>query len=95
LRELKVKADGGSAVTLIETLAAYEYERGHLPGAINIPSNQIAELSASVLPDKSAEIVLYCAGPKCHASENASLAALNFRPQYRKGKLPTARPAPA
>ena len=72
LNELKTKLDGGSAVTLIETLSADEYKRGHLPGAINIPSNQIAELSGSGLPDKSAEIVLYCSGPKCHASENAA-----------------------
>ena len=72
LNELKTKPDGGSAVMLIETLSPDEYKRGHLPGAINIPSNQIAELSGSVLPDKSAEIVLYCSGPKSHASENAA-----------------------
>ena len=71
LNELKTKLDGGSAVILIETLSPDEYKRGHLPGAVNIPSNQIAELSGSVLPDKSAEIVLYCSGPKCQASENA------------------------
>ena len=70
--ELKAEMDRGEQFLLIEALPPSEYERGHLPGAINIPSNQIAELSASALPDKSAEIIVYCANPQCHASENAA-----------------------
>lgn len=80
--------DGRS--TLIETLPPYEYRRGHLPGAINIPSNQIGELSASALPDKSAEVVLYCRDLNCHASEIAAreLERLGYShiSVYREGK---------
>jgi rhodanese-related sulfurtransferase len=72
LEELKAKIDREDRFPLIEALPPYEYERGHLPGAIDIPPNQIAELSASILPDKSAEIVVYCVNPQCHASENAA-----------------------
>ncbi len=70
--ELKAKINQNDALVLIETLPPHEYQRGHLPGAINIAPNQIAELSASSLPDKSADIIVYCAGPKCHASEHAA-----------------------
>lgn len=60
---LKAKIDRGDRFTLVETLAPYQYETGHLPGAINLPPNQVAELSSVILPDKSAEIVVYCANP--------------------------------
>jgi rhodanese-related sulfurtransferase len=70
--ELKAKLDRGEPVFLIEALPPYQYERGHLPGAINLPSNQVAEMSSAALPDKSAEIIVYCANPKCHASEDAA-----------------------
>jgi len=61
--ELKAKMDRGEPFTLVETLPPYLYESGHLPGAINLPPHQAAELSSVMLPDKSAEIVVYCANP--------------------------------
>jgi len=47
-------------VVLVETLAEEKYQAAHLPGAINVPSARVAELAASMLPDKNAEIVVYC-----------------------------------
>ena len=47
-------------VVLVETLAAEKYQAAHLPGAINVPSARVGELAASMLPDKNAEIVVYC-----------------------------------
>jgi hypothetical protein len=69
LEELTARIDHGESFVLIETLPRYEYLSGHLPGAINIPANQIGEISASAVPDKTAEIVVYCLNPQCHASE--------------------------
>ena len=47
-------------VLLVETLAEEKYQAAHLPGAINVPSARVGELAASLLPDKNAEIVVYC-----------------------------------
>ena len=47
-------------VLLVETLAEEKYQAAHLPGAINVPAARVGELAASVLPDKNAEIVVYC-----------------------------------
>ena len=47
-------------VVLVETLAEEKYQAAHLPGAINVPSARVGELAASLLPDKNAEIVVYC-----------------------------------
>ena len=62
LRELREKLNRGDPVTLVEILPPPRYREGHLPGAIYIPPVQVHELAPKRLPDKSAEIVVYCAG---------------------------------
>jgi rhodanese-related sulfurtransferase len=61
--ELKAKIDRGDNFTLLETLAPTAYEHAHLPGAINMPPQQVTQLAAKLLPDKQADIVVYCASP--------------------------------
>ena len=61
--ELKEKIDRGDSFVLVETLAPVAYQHAHLPGAINIPPDQLKELAAKLLPHKGADIVVYCASP--------------------------------
>jgi rhodanese-related sulfurtransferase len=61
--ELKLKIDRSDKFVLVETLPAVTYHHAHLPGAINLPLDQINELAPTLLPDKAAEIVVYCASP--------------------------------
>lgn len=61
--DLREKLERGDKFTLVETLAATAYHHAHLPGAINLPPDRVAELAPELLPDKSAEIVVYCANP--------------------------------
>ena len=59
--ELKGKLDRKQNVTVIETLAPERYREAHIPGALNIPPEQIKELAPQLLPNKNAEIITYCA----------------------------------
>jgi rhodanese-related sulfurtransferase len=59
--ELKQKIDRKEKFLLVETLAKVAYEHAHLPGAINLPPDQLNALAPKLLPDKNAEIVVYCA----------------------------------
>ena len=59
--ELKAMMDRGDGFTLVETLPETYYRHTHLPGAINLPPEQVRELAPALLPDKAAEIVVYCA----------------------------------
>lgn len=59
--ELKEKLDRGDEFFLVETLREEYYRHAHLPTAINIPPDRIRELAPEMLPDKRAEIVVYCA----------------------------------
>ena len=59
--ELKQKLDRGDKFTLVETLSPTNYQHAHLPGAINLPPDQVRERARTLLPDQNAEIVVYCA----------------------------------
>ena len=61
--ELKEKIDRNDNFSLIETLPATAYEHAHLPGAINLPPDQVKQLAPKLLPAKTAEIVVSCASP--------------------------------
>lgn len=59
-------------VTLVEALPEQYYRDWHLPGARHLPHDQVRQLAPSVLPDKGAEIVVYCASASC---QNSHIAA--------------------
>jgi len=61
--ELKQKIDRKDSFMLVETLPAVAYHHNHLPTAINLPPESVTSLAAQILPDKNAEIVVYCASP--------------------------------
>ena len=61
--ELKFRMDHKENFILVETLPLPYYRHTHLPNAINLPPNQVKELAPTLLPDKAAEIIVYCANP--------------------------------
>jgi rhodanese-related sulfurtransferase len=61
--ELKQKIEHKEQFLLVETLAETAYHHAHLPGAINLPPDQVNKLAPQLLPDKNAPIVVYCASP--------------------------------
>ena len=61
--ELKMKIDHGEQFLLVETLPAASYHHAHLPGAINLPPDEVTQRAPALLPDKGADIVVYCANP--------------------------------
>lgn len=69
--EVAAKIDRGG-VTVIEALPASYYEDAHLPGAINLPHDQVDDLAPRLLPDKQTEIVVYCSNDAC---QNSTIAA--------------------
>ena len=58
--ELRAKMEEGEVFTLLEVLAPKYYRHSHLPGALNLPPGKVAEMAPGLLPDKNAEVVLYC-----------------------------------
>ena len=59
--ELRKKIERKDTFLLVETLSAIVYQHAHLPGAINLPPDQVRALAPMLLPEKDADIVVYCA----------------------------------
>lgn len=68
---VKEMIDRGDDFHLVETLMSKEYEKWHLPGAINIHFNKIGK-EARERFDPEATIVVYCHDKKCRASPIAA-----------------------
>ena len=60
--ELKAALDQ-KTVILVETLPTPYFRHTHLPGALNLPPDEIEARAPVLLPDKDAAIVVYCASP--------------------------------
>jgi len=56
---------------LVETLPKESFDNGHIPGAVNIPSDSIAQEAGDRL-QKNATVVTYCANYACQASTVAA-----------------------
>lgn len=60
--ELWEKIEDGEDFVLVDVLDEQFYRHSHLPGAINIPLDEI-ETAKDEIPDKDTEVVLYCMDP--------------------------------
>jgi rhodanese-related sulfurtransferase len=61
--ELKEKMDMGDALVLVDTTAERYYRHSHLPDAINLPVDELRKRAPELLPEKDADIVVYCIDP--------------------------------
>jgi rhodanese-related sulfurtransferase len=69
---LQRKLAGANPPVLAEALPEKYFRDWHLPGARHLPHDEVDRLAAGVLPDKSAEIVVYCASRSCQNSHVAA-----------------------
>lgn len=70
--ELQARIARNPEIILVEALPEKYFLDGHLPGALHLPHDQVKQLAVSLLPDKQAEIVTYCASTAC---QNSHIAA--------------------
>lgn len=68
------------AVVLLEALPPTHYDAAHLPGAKNLPLDDLDALAPALVPDKTTPIVTYCTGVTCQNSRLAAtrLVALGY-----------------
>jgi len=72
--ELSARRASGNAPVVIDVRTAEEYASGHIPGALNIPFDQVADRISEV--DAPNGVALYCmVGPRARKGESALLAS--------------------
>ena len=88
--DIRAHLAAGTPMQVVEALPEKYYRKAHLPGAINLPHDQVGERAAELLPDKQAFIVVYCANTACENSRIAAqtLASLGYVnvAEYVEGK---------
>lgn len=75
--ELRRKIESEEHFVLVDALPPMSFAHSHLPGAINMPPERV---DAKRIPDKDAQVVVYCANPECESSIDTArrLLALGF-----------------
>lgn len=68
LQELLAVGD----VALLEALPPEHYDAAHLPGAKNLPLDDVEAVATRLVPDTTAPVVTYCTGPTCSNSKIAA-----------------------
>lgn len=86
--QLRTEIEAG-AVTLVDALGGDYYAKQHLPGAIPLVEDDVADQAAGLLPNKATPIVTYCSNPACPNSQRVAdrLTALGYTNvrKYREG----------
>lgn len=70
-KDIKQKIQNNEDVVLIDTLSKESFCAKHIPGSINIPTDGITKYAEYVLPDKSQNLIVYCASSSCMKSVQA------------------------
>lgn len=63
-------------IVLLDVRPEFEFEAGHLPGALSIPLNQLEERLSEI--PKTQKVVAYCRGPYCALSADAARRLREF-----------------
>lgn len=66
--QLRQKLESGAPLVLVDALAPMSFAHSHLPGAINLPPEWVDERGPRRIPDRDAEVVVYCASSTCDSS---------------------------
>jgi rhodanese-related sulfurtransferase len=95
------RLDDVDAPLVLDVRTPGEYERGHVPGAVNIPYQQVGVRLAELGEINGRDVVVYCeAGPRAQRAE-ATLRAAGFERLYhlqgnmagwRRSQLPVETP---
>ena len=76
--EAKKIMDSGEEHIILDTREQDEFDEGHIPGAILIPYTEIENKAEEMLPDKDAQILVYCRSGRRSKIAAESLVKLGY-----------------
>jgi rhodanese-related sulfurtransferase len=80
--EAKARMDSGDPVTIVDVRTLSEFTSGHVPGAINVPNEDILDEMPDQLPDLDAELLVYCRSGRRSSDAAHKLVALGYTKVY-------------
>ena len=85
--EAKQIMDSGAEIIILDVREQEEFDAGHIPNAVLLPYTQMNEQAARVLPDKNAQILVYCRSGRRSKIAAEALAALGYTRVYEFGGI--------
>ena len=76
--DAKAIMDSGEEHIILDTRELDEYDQGHIPGSILIPYTEIENKAEEMLPDKDAQILVYCRSGRRSKIAAESLSKLGY-----------------
>ena len=76
--EAKKIMDSGQEHIILDAREQSEFDEGHIPGAILIPYTEIEKKAEQTIPDKNAQILVYCRSGRRSKLASESLAKLGY-----------------
>ncbi len=78
LEDLKRRIEAGDQFTLVDVREKDEVRLGYIPGAIHVPRGFLEMQIEGKVPDRSAEVIVYCAGGTRSAFAAKTLQELGY-----------------
>lgn len=85
--DAKAVIDTEENVLILDVREQYEYDAGHIPDAVLLPSGSITARAAEVLPDKDQKILVYCRSGNRSATAARALVSLGYTQVYDFGGI--------
>lgn len=78
MEEAKALFETPGEYVIVDVRRADEFASGHIPGAINIPNESIAQTCPPELPDRDQLIYIYCRSGNRSKQASTKLAAMGY-----------------
>ncbi|AEE15836.1 rhodanese-like domain-containing protein [Treponema brennaborense] len=84
--QAKTMMDSGTPI-IVDVRTPAEYEAGHVPGAILLPNETVADKKPAVLNDTNATVLVYCRSGRRSAEAARKLIKLGYTNVYDFGGI--------
>lgn len=74
-------------IILVDVRTEGEYKAEHIPGALLVPVEELAELASSKMPDKEATYIVYCRTGNRSATAALMLIDMGYQKIYDMGGI--------
>lgn len=78
-QEAKARMEKNPYAIVLDVRTEAEYKSGHIKGAVLLPLDRLEAEAESVLPDKNAEILIYCRSGRRSAEAGEIMSALGYK----------------
>lgn len=76
-----------SEVIIVDVRTLQEYQEGHVPGAVNIPNEEILDTEPELLNDKDATLLVYCRSGRRSKDASDKLVKMGYKNVYDFGGI--------